>query len=99
MLSRYANFGIRSMLGLRVRDATSGFKAYRRAALEAIDLDALELTGFGFQAEVAFRMQQAGLDVVEQPYMFMERVAGTSKMSLGIAIEAAWRLTRLRLGG
>ena len=99
MLSRYANFGIRSMLGLRVRDATSGFKAYRRAALEAIDVDALELTGFGFQAEVAFRMQQAGLDVVEQPYMFMERVAGMSKMSLGIAIEAAWRLTRLRLGG
>lgn len=99
MLSRYANFGIRSMLGLQVRDATSGFKAYRRVALESIDLDALELTGFGFQAEVAFRMQRAGLDVMEQPYTFMERAAGSSKMSLGIAVEAAWRLTKLRLGG
>lgn len=99
MLSRYANHGIRSVLGLQVRDATSGFKAYRRVALEAIDLDSLELTGFGFQAEVAFRMQQAALTVVEQPYIFMERTAGMSKMTLGIAMEAAWRLTRLRLGG
>ena len=98
MLSRYANYGIRALLGLRVHDATSGYKAYRRAALEGIDLDALELTGFGFQAEVAFRMQRAGMDVVEQPYTFMERTAGSSKMSAGIALEAAWRLTKLRLG-
>ena len=99
MLSRYANYGIRALLGLRVHDATSGYKAYRRTALEGIDLDALELTGFGFQAEVAFRMQRAGMDVVEQPYTFMERTAGSSKMSAGIAIEAAWRLTKLRLRG
>ena len=98
MLSRYANLGIKSLLSLHVQDATSGFKAYRRSALQAIDLNALELTGFGFQAEVAYRMQQAGLRIMEQPYTFMERTAGKSKMSPEIAAEALWRLTKLRLG-
>ena len=98
LLSRYANLGIKSLLGLHVQDATSGFKAYRRSSLEAIDLNALELTGFGFQAEVAYRMQQAGLRIIEQPYTFMERTAGQSKMSPEIAVEALWRLTKLRLG-
>ena len=99
MLSRGANAGIRRVLGLTVHDPTSGFKAYRRAALEAIDLNTLELAGFGFQAEVAYRMQQAGLRIVEQPYVFMERTAGKSKMSAGIAVEALWRLTKMRVGG
>lgn len=99
LLSRYANLGIRAILGLQVQDATSGFKAYRRDALEAIDLQALELTGFGFQAEVAYRMQEAGLSIMEQPYTFMERTAGKSKMSAQIAAEALWRLTKLRLWG
>ena len=98
LLSRYANVGIREILGLHIQDATSGFKAYRRAALEAIDVKSLELTGFGFQAEVAYRMQEAGLSVVEHPYTFMERTAGKSKMSPEIALEALWRLTKLRLG-
>ena len=98
LLSRYANLGIRVIMGIDTQDPTSGFKAYRRTALEAIDLDSLELTGFGFQAEVAYRTQGAGLHVVEQPYTFMERTAGKSKMSPEIAIEALWRLTKLRLG-
>ena len=98
MLSRYANMGIRAIMGIDAQDPTSGFKAYRRTALEAIDLDSLELTGFGFQAEVAYRTQGAGLQVVEQPYTFMERTAGKSKMSPEIALEALWRLTKLRLG-
>lgn len=98
MLSRYANVGIRAIMGIDAQDPTSGFKAYRRTALEAIDLDSLEMTGFGFQAEVAYRMQGAGLHVVEQPYTFMERTAGKSKMSPEIAVEALWRLTKLRLG-
>ena len=97
MLSRYANMGIRAVLGLKVQDPTSGFKAYRRTALEAIDLNALEIVGFGFQSEVAFRMQEAGVIAVEQPYTFMERTTGQSKMSAGIAVEALWRLAKLRL--
>lgn len=98
LLSRWANYGIRMVLGLRVRDATSGFKAYRRSTLETIKLHRLRLSGFGFQAEVAYRVQQSNLVTVEHPYIFMERTAGKSKMSLGIAIEALWRLTLLRLG-
>ena len=97
LLSKWANFGIRVILGLKVHDATGGFKGYRRNALEAIDLDRLSITGFGFQAEVAYRTQRQGLSVTEHPYTFMERTAGKSKMSLQIAVEAFWRLTLLRL--
>ena len=97
LLSKWANFGIRTILGLRVHDATGGFKAYRREALQAINLERLTVAGFGFQAEVAYRAQQCGLIVSEHPYTFMERTAGKSKMSLQIAIEAFWRLTLLRL--
>lgn len=97
LLSKWANFGIRMILGLRVRDATGGFKAYRRQALQTIDLDRLTIAGFGFQAEVAYRTQREGLKSTEHPYTFMERTAGKSKMSLQIAVEAFWRLTLLRL--
>ena len=97
LLSKWANFGIRMILGLKVRDATGGFKAYRSQAIELIDLDCLTITGFGFQAEVAYRTQQEGLTTFEHPYTFMERTAGKSKMSLQIALEAFWRLTLLRL--
>ena len=97
LLSKWANFGIRVILGLRVRDATGGFKAYRRQALKNIDLDRLTIAGFGFQAEVAYRTQRERLKTTEHPYTFMERTAGKSKMSLQIALEAFWRLTLLRL--
>ena len=97
LLSKWANFGIRTILGLKVHDATGGFKAYRTEALQAIDVDRLTVSGFGFQAEVAYRVQKCGLTVSEHPYTFMERTAGKSKMSLQIAIEAFWRLTLLRL--
>lgn len=99
LLSKWANFGIRTILGLRVHDATGGFKAYRNDALEAINPERLTIAGFGFQAEVAYRAQQCGLVVSEHPYTFMERTAGKSKMSLHIAVEAFWRLTLLRLKG
>lgn len=97
LLSKWANMGIRVILGLKVHDATGGFKAYRRQALAAIDVDRLTITGFGFQAEVAYRTQRQGLKVTEHPYTFMERTAGKSKMSMQIALEAFWRLTLLRL--
>ncbi len=99
LLSQFANFGIRTILGLKVHDATGGFKAYRRKALETIGLDRLKIAGFGFQAEMAYRMQRSGFTVAEHPYTFMERVAGESKMSLKIAVEALWRLTLLRFTG
>lgn len=97
LLSKWANCGIRAILGLKIHDATGGFKAYRRQALEQIGLDRLTITGFGFQAEVALRTQRCGLTVKEHPYTFMERTAGKSKMSVQIALEAFWRLTMLRI--
>ena len=96
-ISYWGNVGIRLILGLEVKDATAGFKAFRRTALERIGLDRLRLSGFGFQAEVAYRCEQTGLKIVEHPYVFMERTAGKSKMSFGIVVEAFFRLSWLRI--
>lgn len=97
--SAWGNRGIRLIMGLKVKDATSGFKAFRRAALEKAGLDTLKITGYGFQAEVTYACQRAGLRIVEHPYAFVDRKAGKSKMSLGIAFEAFYRLTLIRLRG
>ena len=96
-ISYWGNVGIRLILGLEVKDATAGFKAFRRTTLERIGLDRLRLSGFGFQAEVAYRCEQTGLKVVEHPYVFMERTAGKSKMSFGFVVEAFFRLSWLRI--
>ena len=96
-ISYWGNVGIRLILGLEVKDATAGFKAFRRTTLERIGLDRLKLSGFGFQAEVAYRCEQIGLKVVEHPYVFMERTVGKSKMSFGIVVEAFFRLSWLRI--
>ena len=96
-ISYWGNVGIRLILGLEVKDATAGFKAFRRTTLERIGLDRLTLSGFGFQAEVAYRCEQTGLKIVEHPYVFMERTAGKSKMSFGIVVEAFFRLSWLRI--
>ena len=96
-ISYWGNVGIRLILGLEVKDATAGFKAFRRTTLERIGLDRLRLSGFGLQAEVAYRCEQTGLKVVEHPYVFMERTAGKSKMSFGIVVEAFFRLSWLRI--
>ena len=98
-ISYWGNVGIRTILGLKVKDATAGFKGFRRKTLESIGIDRLTLTGFGFQAEVAYRCQQAGMNVVEHPYIFMERTAGKSKMSFGIVVEALFALSWLRIRG
>ena len=96
-ISYWGNVGIRLILGLEVKDATAGFKAFRRTTLERIGLDRLRLSGFGFQAEVAYRCEQTGLKVVEHPYVFMERTSGLYKMSFGIVVEAFFRLSWLRI--
>jgi dolichol-phosphate mannosyltransferase len=98
-ISYWGNVGIRMILGLKVKDATAGFKGFRRKTLESIGIDRLRLSGFGFQAEVAYRCQKAGMNVVEHPYVFMERTAGKSKMSFGIVVEAFFHLSWLRIRG
>jgi dolichol-phosphate mannosyltransferase len=85
------------LLGVRVRDLTGGFKCFRRATLEAIDLDALSAHGYAFQIETTYRVLRAGLRVHEVPIRFTERRAGSSKMTGSIVLEAMWKVPLLRL--
>ena len=96
-LSSFANVAIRAITGLRVKDTTSGFKAFRSQALRALALEGVRCKGFGFQAEVAHACQRVGYAVAEHPIVFTERVHGSSKMSVAIALEAIWHLALLRL--
>ena len=97
LISSLGNLAIRTVAGLRVRDATSGFKGYRAEALAGLSLEDFRCTGFGFQSEVAFACQTSGYAVVEHPFVFSNRAHGRSKMSLAIMVEAMWRLTLMRL--
>jgi dolichol-phosphate mannosyltransferase len=85
------------LLGVGIRDLTGGFKCFRRAALEAIDLGALSAHGYAFQIETTYRVRRAGLRIVEVPITFEERRAGASKMTGSIVAEAMWRVPLLRL--
>ncbi|MCY3637534.1 MAG: glycosyltransferase [Chloroflexi bacterium] len=96
LLSSLANYGIRAVVGLKVKDATTGFKAFRADALNALDFDEFRCKGFGFQAEVAYACQHGNYRVVEHPITFYDRAHGESKLSMGIIIEALWRLFLLR---
>jgi dolichol-phosphate mannosyltransferase len=86
----------RALLGVGIRDLTGGFKCYRRAVLEAIDLDAVTSTGYAFQIETTYRALRAGFRVVEIPITFADREAGSSKMSKSIFLEAVWKVPLLR---
>jgi dolichol-phosphate mannosyltransferase len=87
----------RIILGVKIRDLTGGFKCYRRAVLEAIDLDAVESKGYAFQIETTYRALRAGFKVVEVPITFADREVGGSKMSKAIVAEAIWKVPGLRL--
>jgi dolichol-phosphate mannosyltransferase len=87
-LSRWGNRYAGAVLGLAVRDATSGFRAYRAATLAALDLDTVRADGYGFQIEMAYRTARAGGRIVEVPIAFVDRIRGTSKMSGRIIVEA-----------
>jgi dolichol-phosphate mannosyltransferase len=94
VLSRGANIYIQVMLGLGVRDATAGFRAYRAATLRTISLDQVESTGYCFQVDLTRRVAAAGLRIVEVPITFVEREHGASKMSNSIILEAFWRVAQ-----
>jgi dolichol-phosphate mannosyltransferase len=87
----------RILLGVKVRDLTGGFKCYRRAVLERIDLDGVESKGYAFQIETTYRALRAGFKVVEVPITFADREVGGSKMSKAIVAEAIWKVPGLRL--
>ena len=93
LLSRGGNAYTRIMLGVPLRDATGGFRIFRRAVLEKLPLTDVASAGYCFQVDMAWRAIQAGFRVVEVPITFSERQAGTSKMSRSIVTEALWRVT------
>jgi dolichol-phosphate mannosyltransferase len=102
LLSRLGGLYARLVLGVPIADLTGGFKVYNRRALETLDLDKLRSDGYVFQIETTYRIWQAGLKVREVPIRFVDRVAGKSKLSRRIVLEAVivvWRLRFQRLFG
>jgi len=102
LLSRGGNAYTRAMLRLPVRDATGGFRVYRRHVLERLHLEDVSSQGYCFQVDLVRRAYRAGFTVTEVPIRFVERIAGASKMNRSIVTEALWRVTqwgiRERLG-
>ncbi len=96
MLSYAANIYARIVTGLKVCDATGGFKCFRRVVLESIDLDAVVSNGYAFQIEMSFRAWRKGFSIKEIPIVFVDRTDGVSKMSGRIVREAVWRVWGLR---
>jgi dolichol-phosphate mannosyltransferase len=97
IVSAGGSFYAQVLLGANIHDLTGGFKCYRRAVLEAIDLDAIHSKGYAFQIETTYRALRAGFRVVEVPITFVDREVGGSKMSKTIVVEAIWKVPALRL--
>jgi dolichol-phosphate mannosyltransferase len=101
-ISKGGSIYSRTILGLGVKDLTSGYKAFSRHALETIDLDHVRSNGYSFQIEMNFRASRKGLKIVEVPIVFVDRRAGQSKMSRKIFMEAigvVWKLRAEALAG
>jgi dolichol-phosphate mannosyltransferase len=96
VLSKGGSLYARTILGVGIRDLTTGFKAFSRRALQAIDIESLRSNGYSFQIETTYRALRAGLRVVEVPIVFVDRRAGQSKMSRRIFAEAVLEVWRLR---
>ncbi len=95
-VSRGGSLYARLILGVGVRDLTGGFKCFRRAVLERIDLDAIAAKGYGFQIETTYRALRAGFTVTEIPITFVDRRVGESKMDGSIVVEAMLQVPALR---
>ena len=93
-LSRGGNLYVRLLLGIKVKDATAGYRLFRRATLEAIDLGSVRSTGYVFQTDLAYRTLARGMRVTEVPIEFVERERGNSKMSGQVASESLRLITR-----
>jgi dolichol-phosphate mannosyltransferase len=94
-VSRAGSLYAQVLLLVPVRDLTGGFKCYRRAVLERIDLDGVSSRGYAFQIETTYRALRAGFRVLELPITFVDREVGSSKMSRAIVLEAIWRVPYL----
>jgi dolichol-phosphate mannosyltransferase len=97
LLSYGASLYTRWITGMPVRDPTSGFKCFRRATLEQLDLERIHSGGYSFQIEVNFMVWRKGLAIREVPIIFVDRLQGHSKMSRAIVREAIWMVWKLKL--
>ena len=97
ILSYFANSYSRIVTGVKLKDLTAGFKAWRREVLENIDLDNIRSQGYAFQIEMNFHVDRKGYKIHEHPILFIDRTIGESKMSRAIMIETAWMVWQFRL--
>lgn len=97
LMSYFASFYVRTVLGVSIRDTTAGFVCYRRQVLETLELDKIRFKGYAFQIEMKFTAHQCGFRIKEVPIVFVNRVLGTSKMSGGIFSEALLGVIRLKI--
>lgn len=96
LMSYFASVYVRIVLWMNIKDTTAGFKCYKRAVLESIDLDGVRFIGYAFQIEMKFRAWRKKFKLVEVPITFTDRIAGHSKMSSGIFKEAFWGVLQMR---
>ena len=96
LLSYFANYYTKIITGLPLKDSTGGFKCFKRKVLEAIDLDQIKSNGYSFQIEMNYKAWIKGFKLKEVSIIFMDRVAGNSKMSKQIVREAIFRVWKLR---
>lgn len=96
LMSYYASVYVRTVTRMPVRDATAGFVCYSREVLERLDLDAVQMKGYGFQIEMKYSAWKLGFRIREVSIVFTERVVGSSKMSSGIFGEAFWGVLKFR---
>jgi len=97
LLSYFASFYTRVITGLPIRDATGGFKCFRRKALESINFNNIKSNGYSFQIEMNFKAWKNGHKITEIPIIFTDRLKGTSKMSKKIVHEAVFMVWKLRI--
>ena len=96
LISYFASVYVRTILGFKIYDSTAGFVCYSRRVLETINLDSVQMKGYGFQIEMKYTAYKLGFHIAEVPVIFVNRKEGTSKMSGGIFGEAFWGVLRLR---
>ena len=96
LISYFASVYVRTVLGFKIFDSTAGFVCYSRKVLETIDLDAVQMKGYGFQIELKYTAHSLGFRIAEVPVIFVNRKEGTSKMSGSIFGEAFWGVIKLK---
>lgn len=97
LLSYFASMYVRIVTGMRIRDATAGFKCYHRSVLETLLKEPIQFVGYAFQIEMKFKAWKYGFNIVEIPIIFTERAAGASKMSGRIVREAIFGVLQLKI--